>query len=93
MYSSKRRATVLKTKVMGLDLSKTQMRGDSTWDDSSDVQPCPSCGVNQAVDCGFLVLDYWGEADCTHPEYTVCDSCPELKCYACRDSLTHPQPK
>ena len=60
--------------------------GDTLFTNVSKVQPCPSCGVNESKNCGYLETDYWGESDCTHPdaEKLDCSGCPHLKCYSCR---------
>ena len=68
-------------------------------DESCDARPCPRCGKNPAVDCGY---GYWspdtpngpGEFDCTFPwpdgeddEQVECDDCPHLWCKECKDNL------
>ena len=54
---------------------------------SAETQKCPICIVNDAIDCGYGVKDWWTqEFDCTHPnaDEMECDGCYEIRCNECR---------
>lgn len=51
----------------------------------ADVMPCPGCGVNDSVDCGYLIYEN-GDYDCEAPdneEGELCDYCHHLYCSKC----------
>jgi len=50
------------------------------------IMPCPNCGINDAVDCGFGYKDYWGEFDCHGPEDVddFCEYCKYAWCDDCK---------
>ncbi len=60
-----------------------------------NIAPCPGCGVNPAVDCGYGHWDYWGEFDCLAPatEDISCEDCPHILCSSCREQKTEPSNK
>lgn len=53
---------------------------DIAVDKTKERMPCPKCGVNPSVDCGYSVRDYWGDYDCEAPEN---DGEEELWCEYC----------
>ena len=50
------------------------------------VMPCPGCGVNASLDCGYGVWDYEGDFDCEAPDIDgePCDDCHHLWCNDCK---------
>jgi hypothetical protein len=62
---------------------------DKLYDPKNGIQPCPSCGINEAHDCGYGERDYMGEFDCSCKNKVVekrcydCDGCPMLICNTC----------
>ncbi len=65
----------------------------------TEKEPCPKCGKNEKVACGFGVVslgtqDNLTEYDCSFwwDETVVrtipdCKSCPHIWCYCCKASL------
>ena len=48
-----------------------------------EIMPCPGCGVNPSVDCGYLDYNAWdGDYDCLDPDNDgdPCDYCKHLYC-------------
>lgn len=60
-----------------------------------EARPCPNCGKNERVDCGYGKRDSYGEFDCTFPweDYGIsdgaveCDCCPFVFCADCKDDM------
>ena len=54
--------------------------------DKKFVMPCPNCGINDAVDCGYGYWDYYGEFDCLAPEEidVGCEDCYYAWCDECK---------
>lgn len=57
---------------------------------------CPICEKEPMMDCVYGEYDYWGEFDCSHPDYADelhpeygrdCDDCPSLACEKCRRNI------
>jgi hypothetical protein len=55
---------------------------------NTGYRDCPKCGLNLALDCGFLERDEWnGDYDCSAPDINgePCDDCHHVWCYQCQE--------
>ncbi len=55
--------------------------------DNDNIMPCPGCGENPAVDCGFGVHGPDGDFDCEAPDgpELTCEYCHHLYCEKCQE--------